>query len=210
MVNNKKTLKKYNKSKRKKNRTSNKKSKKIQFRTFRKNNKGKGLKKFLKSLYTRKRKREKPATPLEQQILLSKLNTHLPQDIKSKISKTKKEECEENNIKILKNLKPLKEVINDLLEEYPYQREFIDIKNRIEEIEKDKLINFSNEKIKDTKKKVNEILEDVLYNLDIGISNEIMAQSEIEGYRSDNLDTYINLKKDLLINIQDYYPLGEY
>ena len=74
MANNKKTFKKYNKLKRKKNRTFHKKLKKIKFRTFRKNNKGKGLKKFLKSLYTRKRKREKPATPLEQQILFQNLN----------------------------------------------------------------------------------------------------------------------------------------
>ena len=172
MVNNKKTLKKYNKSKRKKNRTSNKKSKKIQFRTFRKNNKGKGLKKFLKSLYTRKRKREKPATPLEQQILLSKLNTYLPQDIKSMISKTKMEECKENNIKILKDLKPLKEVINDLLEEYPHQREFIDIKNSIEEIEKDKLINFSNENIENIEEKIKDTKNEMIQIINIGLFNE--------------------------------------
>lgn len=204
MANNKRTFKKYNKLKRKKNRTFHKKLKKIKFRTFRKNNKGKGLKKFLKSLYTRKRKREKPATLLEQQFLLSKLDTYLPQDIKSMISKTKMEVCKENNIKILKDLKPLKEVINDLLEEYPYQRQFIDIKNRIEEIEKDKLINFSNENIeKNIEKKIKDIKNEMLDLINIAISNETMAESEIEGYHSDNLATYIKLKNDLHPIIQD-------
>lgn len=172
MINNKRTLKKYNKLKRKKNRNFHKKSKKINFRTFRKNNKGKGLKKFIKSLYTRKRKRIKPATSLEKQILLGKLNIYLPQDIKSKISKTKREECQENNIKILKDLKPLKDVINDLLEEYPHQREFIDIKNSIEEIEKDELINFSNKNIDNIEQKIKDIKNEMIDLINIGLFNE--------------------------------------
>ena len=213
MANNKQTLKKYKKFKKtffklfpKKTKTKNKIKNKTKTKT---KNKAKGKSVKGNRQLTNWLKQQGSLTyKFEGKSIELKLND----EIVNKIDKIIKDEYKEQVKKrLIDSLQPAKKALNILLKHYPTESdEFSDKLKNIEIVEEYSLEKFTKEKIKDTEEEVNEILEDVLYNLDIGISNETMAESEIEGYHSNNLDTYIKLKKDLLINVKNYYPIGEY
>ena len=213
MANNKQTLKKYKKFKKtffklfpKKTKTKNKIKNKTKTKT---KNKAKGKSVKGNRQLTNWLKQQGSLTyKFEGKSIELKLND----EIVNKIDKIIKDEYKEQVKKrLIDSLQPAKKALNILLKHYPTESdEFSDKLKNIEIVEEYSLEKFTKEKIKDTEEEVNEILEDVLYNLDIGISNETMAESEIEGYHSNNLDTYIKLKKDLLINVKNYYPLGQY
>ena len=214
MANNKQTLKKYKKFKKtlfklfpKKTKTKNKIKNKIKNKTKTKA-KGKSVK-GNRQLTDWLKQQGSLNYKIEGKLIELKLNDEIVDKI-DKIIKDEYKDQVDNKKRLIDSLQPAKKALNILLKHYPTESdEFSDKLKHIQLFEKYSLEKFTKEKIKDTEEEVNEILEEVLYTLDIGISNETMAESEIEGYHSNNLAIYIKLKKDLLINVKNYYPIAE-
>ena len=120
-------------------------------------------------------------------------------NVSDKINKAK-----ENNVKIItleefnkiyenetnkpindnNDLKMIKKHLNILLDKFPYEEDFLGLENEI---------NLLEEKSEISKADIEELKDEMITILKIGIENEELAESEIKNYESDVKDVYIKM-----------------
>ena len=135
----------------------------------------KQLEKFLKTQGTLSHKLDGKTIELKiDDDIISKINDILKQELQQQI---------DNKKKISESLKASKKAMKELLELFD-EEHFQDLLKEIEALENMPLENFDKKNLKERENDAKIIKDEVKLQLEMGIENEHMAQSEIDNYQS--------------------------
>jgi len=173
----KKTKQNKNKTKTK-TKTKTKSKQKSQSRNFRKatgKKVNKQLEKFLKTQGSLSHKLDGKTIELKiNDDIISKINDILKQELQQQI---------DNRKKISESLKASKKAMKELLKLFD-EEHFQELLQEIEALENMPLENFDKKNLKEREKDAKILKDEVKLQLEIGVENEYMAQSEIDNYQS--------------------------
>ena len=177
------------KQKKTKTKTKTKSKQKSQSRNFRKatgKQVNKQLGKFLKTQGTLSHELDGKTIEINDDII-SKINDILKQELQQQI---------DNRKKISESLKASKKAMKELLELFD-EEHFQDLLQEIEALENMPLENFDKKCVKERENDAKIIKDEVKLQLEIGVENEHMAQSEIENYQSTILEDLEEMLADV-------------